>query len=76
MPVFKTETLQSESVSDASSVNSKNIQNAFRRKLSHDHTFGVYHDTDGSFKIWRSYVKYNYKHVFVYGKSTMQGKVC
>jgi len=68
MPVFKTETLQSESVSDASPVNSKYIQNVLRRKSSHDHTFGVYHNTGGSFKIGRSNVKYNDKHVFGYGK--------
>jgi hypothetical protein len=40
-----------------------------RRKLSRDPTFGVYqNDTDGSFKIGRSNFKYNYKHVFVYGR--------
>jgi len=76
MPVFKTETIQSESVSGASLVNSKYIENVLRRKLSHDHTFGVYHDNAGSFKMRRSNVKYSDKHVFGYGKSTMQRKVC
>ena len=35
------------------------IQNVLRRKLSHDHSLGVYQDdTDGSFKIGRSKFKY------------------
>ena len=41
----------------------------FRRKLSHDPTFGVYqNDTDGSFKIGSSSFKYTDKHVFVDGR--------
>ena len=72
MPVFKTETVRSESETDSSTVNSKYIQNVFRRKVPHDHTFGQYHDTGGSFKRVRSKFKYNDKYVFVDGKSTKQ----
>jgi len=45
------------------------IHNLLTRELSHDTTFGVYQDdTDGSFKIGRSSIKYNDKHVFLDGK--------
>jgi hypothetical protein len=70
--VFRTETLRSESETDPSPVNSKYIQNVFRRKVPRDHTFGEYHDTGGSFKIVWSKFKYNDKYVFVDGKSTTQ----
>jgi len=51
LPWFKTETLDYESETDSSSVHSKYINNVLKRKLSHDHTFGVYQDdTDGSIK--------------------------
>ena len=56
MPLFKTE---SESETDVSLMPSWYIQNVLRRKLSHDHSLGVYQDdTDCSFKIGRSKFKY------------------
>ena len=68
MPWFKTETLDSESETDTSPVHSKYVNNVLRRKLLHDHTFGVYQDdTDDSFKIGSSSFQFN-KHVFVHGK--------
>jgi hypothetical protein len=56
VPVFKTETTETESETDSGSgvslVHLKYIQGVLRRKVSHDHTFGVYQDdADGSFKI-------------------------
>ena len=69
MPWFKTETLDSESETDSSPVHSNYINNVLKRKVSHDRSFGVYEDgTDGSFKIGRSGLKFNNKHVFVNGK--------
>ena len=66
VPLFKTET---ESETDASPSHSKYIHNVLTRKVSHDPTFGIYQGyTDGSFKIGRSSLKYNNKHVFVDGK--------
>ena len=65
--------LQSELETNSQSVHSKYIHNVFRRKLSHDPTFGVYQsDSDSSFKIGRSSFKYNDKHVFIDGKNTKQ----
>jgi len=47
------------------------INDVLRLKASHDPTFVVYQDdTNGSFKIGRSSIKYNYKHVLVDLKST------
>jgi uncharacterized protein YegP (UPF0339 family) len=69
--VFKTETVQSESetdISDASPIHSKYIHRVLSSKVSHDPTFGVYKDTDGSFKTGRSNFKYNDMHVLVDGK--------
>jgi hypothetical protein len=69
VPVFKTETAQSESETDVSDVSPEDIHSVLRRKASHDPTFGVYQDdTYGSFKIDRSNFKYTDKYVFVDGK--------
>jgi hypothetical protein len=69
LPLFKTETLDSESETDSLPVHSKYINDVLRSKLSHDPTFDVYQDdTNGSFKMERSSFKYNDKHVFVDGK--------
>lgn len=69
VPVFKTETAQSESETDVSDVSPEYIHSVLRRKSTHDPTFGVYQDdTDGSFKIGRSNFKYTNKYVFVDGK--------
>jgi hypothetical protein len=56
VPVFKTETTETESETDVGSsvspVHSKYIQGILRRKASHDPTFGVYQDdADGSLKF-------------------------
>jgi hypothetical protein len=54
--VFETESTGSESdtESSVSPVHSKYIQGVLRRKVSHDHTFGVYQeDATVSFKIGR-----------------------
>jgi hypothetical protein len=70
-PVFKTESTESETdtESSVSPVHSKYIQGVLRRKVSHDHTFGVYQDdANGSFKIGRSKFKFSNKHVFVDGR--------
>jgi len=65
-PLFKTE---SESETDVSPTHSKYIHNILTRKVSQDPTFDVYqYDTGGSFKLCRSSLKYNNKHVFVDGK--------
>ena len=70
VPLFKTESIESDSVTDALHSHSNYTQNVFSRKLSHDPRFGVYQDdTVVSFKIGRSSFKYNNKHVFVNGKS-------
>jgi hypothetical protein len=77
LPWFKTETLESESETDSSPVHSKYINNVLRRKVSQDHTFGVYQDdTDGSFKTGRSSFKFNNKHEFVDGRKYNANKVC
>jgi hypothetical protein len=44
VPLFKTESLESESETDSSPMHSKYIHNVLRRKISHDHIFGVYQD--------------------------------
>ena len=72
VPLFQT---KSESESGTLPAHSMYIQNVLTRKVSHNPTFGVYQDdTEGSFKIERASFKYNYKHVFVDGKSTRQRK--
>ena len=69
VPLFETESLESESEIDSLPLHSSYIQNLLKRKTSHDPTFGVYQDdTYGSFKIGRSSFKYNDKNVFVDGK--------
>jgi hypothetical protein len=69
MPLFKTETLQSESETNSLPMHLKYIHNVLKREVSHGPTFGVYKDnTDGSFKIGRLSFVYNDKHVFVDGK--------
>jgi len=66
LPLFKTETLDSESERNYSHVHFKYINNVLRRKVSHDPNFDVYQDdTDSSFKIGSSSFKYKVKHVFV-----------
>jgi len=68
-PFIKAEKLEPELENNSQTVHSNYIHNVFRRKLSHDPTFGVYqNDTNGSFKIGRSSFKYTHKHVFVDGK--------
>ena len=53
------------------------MDNALKRKGSHDPTFGVYQDDkDRAFKIWRSSFKYNDKHVFADGKMYKSSQVC
>jgi len=60
LPLFKTETLDSESETDSLPVHSKYINKVLRRKVSHCPTFGVYQDdTDDSLKIGMSSFKYN-----------------
>jgi hypothetical protein len=77
MPLFKTETLESESETDSLPVYLKYIHNVLKREVPHDPTFGVHKDdTDGSFKIGPSSFKYNHKHVFADGKYTRQIKDC
>ena len=69
MPLFKAETLESESEIDYLPVHSKNICNILRRKVSHNPNFGLCQDdTDGSFKIGLSSFKYIDIHVFLDGK--------
>jgi hypothetical protein len=70
-PVFKTGSTESETdtESSVSPVHSKYSQGVLRRKVSHDHTFGVYQeDANDSFKICWSKFKYSNKHVFVDGR--------
>jgi hypothetical protein len=53
-PVFKTESTESETDTESSVswVHSKYIQGVLRRKVSHNHTFGVYQDdTNGFLKV-------------------------
>ena len=70
MPLFKTQSLESESETDSLPMHSKYIDNVLTRTLSHDSSFGVYQDDkDGSFKIWRSRFTYYNKDVFVDGKN-------
>jgi hypothetical protein len=58
VPLFKTETLESESETDSLPVRLKFIDNVLKRKVAYDSTFGVYQDdTDASFKIGRSSFK-------------------
>ena len=72
VPVFNTETADTESETDAESispVHTKYIQGVLKRKVSHDPTFGVYQDNDdGSFKIGSSKFKFTNRHVFVDSK--------
>lgn len=72
VPVFNTETADTESETDAESISplhTKYIQGVLKRKVSHDPTFGVYQDNDdGSFKIGSSKFKFSNKHVFVDSK--------
>jgi hypothetical protein len=73
-PVFKIENTESETdtESSASPVHSKYIQGVLRRKVSYDHTFGVYQDdAKRSFKIGRSKFKFIKKHLFVDGRRFM-----
>ena len=59
LPLFKTESLESESETDALPLHSYYIQYVSRRKVCHDPKFGVHQeDTDRSFKIGRSSFKY------------------
>jgi hypothetical protein len=70
-PVFKSESTESETDTESgvSPVHSKYTQGLLRRKVSHDHTFGVYQDdANGSLKIGRSKFKLSNKHVFVDGR--------
>jgi hypothetical protein len=69
--VFKTESTESEmdTESSVSPGHSKYIQGVLRRKVSHDHTFGVYQeDANGSFNIRFSKFKFSNKHMFVDGR--------
>jgi hypothetical protein len=69
LPLFKTETLDSESETDSLPVHSKYINNVLRCKVSHDPNSGVHQDdADGSLKIEKSSFKYNDKRVLVDGK--------
>ena len=64
VPLFNTEMLDSESETESLPVHSKYIDNALKRKGSHDPTFGVYQDDkDSSFKIGRSSFKYHNKRI-------------
>jgi hypothetical protein len=66
VPVFKTQTAQSESETGGSYVSPEYIHCVLRRKESQYPTFGVYQDdTNGSFKIGRSNFKYDDKHDFI-----------
>ena len=66
VPLFK---MESKPETDVSPMHSEYIQNVLRRKMSQDHTYGVYQDyAYGSFKIGRSSFKYKDKHVFVDGR--------
>jgi hypothetical protein len=69
VPLFKTESSESEPETDSTPVHSIYILDVLRRKVSHDPNFGVYKDdSNDSYKIGRSSFKYNHKHVFVDGK--------
>jgi hypothetical protein len=72
VPIFNTETAETESETDSGSVSpvhSNSIQGVLKRKVSHDPTIGVYqNNNDGCFKIGSSKLKFSNKHVFVDGK--------
>jgi hypothetical protein len=70
--VFNTESTESETdtESSVSPLHSKYIQGVLRRKVSHEHIFGVYQDdANDYFKIGRSKFKFSNKNVFVDGRS-------
>jgi hypothetical protein len=70
VPLFETQSLESDSEADFLPMHSKCIHNVLTRKLSHNSNFGVYQDDkDGSFNLRRSGSTYNNKDVFVDSKN-------
>ena len=69
MPLFKTESLDSESETDSLPVHSKFIDNVSKLKRIARPKFGVYQDDrSGSFKTGRSGFKCNDKHTLLDAK--------